>query len=358
MSIDGLINNAITQPKVWVEKVCLFEAVDLPPFREVTLKPGLNIIWAEEAEGVNKQGGYKLGHGVGKTSLCRLLRYCLGEKYFAPRHLREQISAAYPNGYVAAKVWIVGEVWVVAKPLGSRNKSYYVKGGDISSLFTTEQRQSKEEYLNALQRGVFGVGGSLILPGSGQQITWEHLLSWCSRDQEAHLDNFSVWRAPRSESDSPAFKRPTQDPVEMVRICLGFMETNELALQKACQRLESEIEALEKQVEQAGLQPKFFHSEYVARVKQKLGVTGSIPVSTMQRSFTPDDLVGLAETGIEKDRLHIEKERDVLSELDQLRVDANSEISLIQERLAHLEAVVNFHKDQSSGIKKGIGKER
>ena len=148
MSIGDLFNNANIQPKMWVEKVCLFETVDLPPFREITLEPGINIIWAEEAKGTKEQGGYKLGHGVGKTSLCRLLRYCLGEKYFAPRHLREQISSTYPNGYVAAKVWIVGEMWVVAKPLGSKTKTYFLKGGDISSLFTSEQdhRKRSEEH--------------------------------------------------------------------------------------------------------------------------------------------------------------------------------------------------------------------
>jgi len=124
VSIDDLFNNRITQPKVWVERLYLFESIDLAPFREIPFKPGLNIIWAEETDDVDKMGKYQFGHGVGKTSLCRLMRYCLGEKFYAPRRLRDQIIAVYPKGYVAAKVWINGEAWAVAKPLGTRKKSY------------------------------------------------------------------------------------------------------------------------------------------------------------------------------------------------------------------------------------------
>jgi len=122
MAIDDLFNSVPTQPKVWVEELALFESIDVRPFREVFLKPGLNIIWAKEGGSANKKGEYQLGHGVGKTSLCRLLRYCLGEKHYAPCRLREQVIETYPRGYVAVKVWIDGEMWVVAKPLGLQKK--------------------------------------------------------------------------------------------------------------------------------------------------------------------------------------------------------------------------------------------
>ena len=354
MAIDDLFNNTITQPKVWVERLSLFEAIDLSPFREVFLEPGLNIIWAEEADDVGETGTYQFGHGVGKTSLCRLIRYCLGEKLYAPRHLRNQIIAAYPKGYVAAKVWVNGEAWAVAKPLGRHKKSYFAKGGDISTLFTSEQKDSKEEYHNALHRGVFGSDDCLTLPSSGQQITWEHLLSWCARDQEAHLDDFSTWRSLRSESDSPGFNRRKEDPVEMVRICLGYMESGELKLQKACQRLVREIEILKKSVEQAGQQPLFFHGEYVARVRTQLAISENVPVFDIQRSSPPTDLVGLAEAKIEEDRFNIDRERKALVELDQQRVAATSEVSQISERLEQVEAIVNRKKRENSGIEKEL----
>ncbi|VAW87756.1 hypothetical protein MNBD_GAMMA18-405 [hydrothermal vent metagenome] len=358
MAIDDLFNNTVTQPKVWIERISLFESINLPPFREIFFKPGLNIIWAEETDDAGKNGTYQFGHGVGKTSLCRLMRYCLGEKFYAPRRLKDQVVAAYPKGYVAAKVWINGETWAVAKPLGTHKKSYFAKGGDISTLFAIEQKHSKEEYHNVLHRGVFGSDDYLTLPAGGQRITWEHLLSWCARDQEAHLDDFSVWRSLRSESDSPVLNRPKKDPVEMVRICLGYVELDELKLQKACRCLEREKDALEKKVEQTGQQPRFFHSEYVARVKRQLTVTKNIPVFNIQRSSPPTDLVGLAEAKIEKDQLDIEREKEVLTELDQQRVVATSKVSRISERLEQLEAIVDFNKDQNSGIEKELKKKQ
>ena len=63
------------EPKVWVERIAVFESKEHgTPIREVELAKGVNLVWARE----NAGDELSLGHGVGKTSFCRLMRYCLG----------------------------------------------------------------------------------------------------------------------------------------------------------------------------------------------------------------------------------------------------------------------------------------
>ncbi|MBN0055952.1 chromosome segregation protein SMC, partial [Pseudomonas aeruginosa] len=64
------------EPRLWVRRLVIWEKPGEPPLRDVPLRPGLNIVWTPDDNGI--------GHGVGKTLFCRLLRYCLGEDKFAP----------------------------------------------------------------------------------------------------------------------------------------------------------------------------------------------------------------------------------------------------------------------------------
>ncbi|HEB63902.1 MAG TPA: hypothetical protein ENJ07_05435 [Gammaproteobacteria bacterium] len=356
MSIDDLFNDTPSTPKVWVERVALHESIELAVFQEIPLTPGLNIIWAEEGKQDKRKGELGLlGHGVGKTSFCRLLRYCLGEKHYAPKRFRERIVEAYPDGYVAASVWIDDNKWEVARPFDARKKSYFAKGCDFSNLFVSEQLLSKDEYIDALSHCVFGASDSLILPGSGQVITWEHLLSWCTRDQEAHLDNFSVWRAPRSESESPSFKWPSKDPIELVRFCLGYVEADEQRLQVQCQRLENEIETLKKEVDGLALQPQFFHDEIASRLRKTLNVSGLVPVSSDNVDlFTPSSLLEMAKSRLKKKRDKIEKEKERLLLLDDQRLGANAKMSSISDEIGRLETAVNINESQKVKIEKGL----
>ena len=74
-------------PDVWIHRIALLSRIVPEPayIREViTLRKGLNIIWAEEPESEDI-GGDIAGHSAGKTTLCRILRYILGEKTFSKK---------------------------------------------------------------------------------------------------------------------------------------------------------------------------------------------------------------------------------------------------------------------------------
>src|SRR5258708_25668175 len=92
-------------PRLWVETVWLLESREpLVVTRTIELHPGLNIVWAREPDSADASGLASAGHGVGKTSLCLLLRYVLGDDASAINALREKTVAAFPKRGIAAKV--------------------------------------------------------------------------------------------------------------------------------------------------------------------------------------------------------------------------------------------------------------
>ena len=93
-------------PKLWFKRIVLFKALNpIEVIREIGLHRGLNIIVGkascDPALGNNPMA--MAGHSVGKTTFCRLLRYCLGEQHFSTvsgeQHLRESL----PHSWIGAE---------------------------------------------------------------------------------------------------------------------------------------------------------------------------------------------------------------------------------------------------------------
>src|SRR5204862_6520427 len=78
--------------------------------------------------------GSAFGHNVGKTLLVRLLRYCLGDSFFADLSARERIREVVPDGWVAAVVRVRGTTWSVARPLARRVSGYCLETEDWTRL--------------------------------------------------------------------------------------------------------------------------------------------------------------------------------------------------------------------------------
>ena len=106
-----------TGPKLWVRRLVIWREPN-DKIRDVSLQPGLNIIWSPDSESRDAP----IGHGSGKTTFCRLLRFCLGEDSFAPDELRHRIGEKFPKGYVGAEILLEGEVWLVLRSLGDRRR--------------------------------------------------------------------------------------------------------------------------------------------------------------------------------------------------------------------------------------------
>lgn len=229
-----------TQPRLWVETIWLVESREPLVFtRTIELHAGLNIVWAKESASNDASGLASAGHGVGKTSLCLLLRYVLGDDAPAIATLRSKAAGSFPKGGVAAKVHLDGSVWLVFRPYGLYSHSMAAQCESLDQLLTGATSNDFDGYGRALEQFSIGRLAARSLPGTNQPLEWRHLLAWCIREQRTRFDGFYHWR----EGEGLGFKRSRRDPPLLVGSVLGLMDFE-------LDRLLREIEANQKQVEQ------------------------------------------------------------------------------------------------------------
>ena len=96
-------------PRLWFERLALFdEPGDDHVLRTISFQRGLNIVWAKEPTAGRAQGTRAAGHGVGKTSLCLLLRLCMGDASDAVADLRDELLGEFAQGGVIAVLHLDG----------------------------------------------------------------------------------------------------------------------------------------------------------------------------------------------------------------------------------------------------------
>lgn len=118
-------------PRLWVRRLIIWSEPG-EVIRDISLRPGLNIIWSPDADA----DGNRMGHGGGKTSLCRLIRYCLGEDSFGSHDQRQLIGTALPNANVGAEGILDGQLWIVVRPIGNpRGRHLAQIGGVLDTAF-------------------------------------------------------------------------------------------------------------------------------------------------------------------------------------------------------------------------------
>lgn len=195
--------------------------------RDILLRPGLNIIWSPSAESV---GDY-MGHGGGKTSFCRLVRYCLGEESFGTEIQRQRIASAMPEAHVGAEVMLDGELWTVLRPIGAgagSSSHCAQEGGSLEALVQGEipnptMRPLRQAIASAVMPSV-----SAQMPGSSSDDAWQAALAWMTRDQECRLRDVLDWRAPETQSHSPVRNMSESDRLKVVRLLLKALHQDEI----------------------------------------------------------------------------------------------------------------------------------
>lgn len=329
-------------PDVWVKRLVILSKLTPQPVvvRDIPLRQGLNIVWAEEPE-LETDTSDIAGHSAGKTTFCRLLRYVLGEKTFANKANTQAIKKSFPNGYVAAEICLKGAVWAVLRPLGENRNSYILKDAKIEDLYQNKGAAAfQETYPKQLGlEGLLDALASSTVVRTNEEIKWGHLLAWCARDQEARFQNVYDWRSPRSESEWPAFRFPKADPLFVMRVALGLFLPDEL---KAEESLAEQIRAVEKteaDLERSKREPDYWHQYYDTRVRQAL--KGYLPTDHAEIEKAPvasQDLTfdlkrftekakylhGEAVAVLEKQQAGIQEQLDELSEV---LADSRSELS-------------------------------
>lgn len=214
-------------PRLWVRRLAIWKNASTL-LRDIPLRRGVNIVWSPD---ISNNGNGATPHGSGKSTFCRLIRYCLGERHFANEDQRSLMQQKLPDGFVGAEIIIDGECWVVTRPIGANVPSRYSKaeriedtfsqlllGTDtptiapvISDRFCTEYRDQVPENLSPDQ-------------------VWDVILAWLARDQECRLDDVFDWRSKRSGSGSPAQELALDTKLAVVRLAIGALAAKEISI--------------------------------------------------------------------------------------------------------------------------------
>lgn len=242
----------LKEPRLWVRRLAIWEAPGGQKIRDITLRPGLNIIWSPDGSDDDSGSSVRaIGHGSGKTLFCRLLRYCLGEQRFADETQRERIAVAFPNGIVGAEVMLDGVCWAVVRPLGIRRRHVAIADGNLDEIAAGEgATTSIDPLIEAIERSIVTpvvAGLARLQPG---QKAWPVALAWLTRDQECRFDDVLDWRSPASGSDAPlpASGRETGPRREALRALLTAITEEEQQARRTEEALRTDVANAEREI--------------------------------------------------------------------------------------------------------------
>jgi len=259
-----------TRPLVWVKKLVLYKTIDpMEEIRPITFTTGLNIIQGESNQ---SDEAFQSGHGIGKTTVCRLIRYCLGENSYGQKHVIEEVKHCFPNAYAGAVIELDGSDWAVLRPLGNRVREYALEGVPLDGLVQAEGARRYGAFIERLSSLVLSDLPVNEILTSGQALHWLHVLAMCSRDQESRYDRFWNWRHTRSESGTPVFRKPKVDAGLCVRAVLGLLDPNESKHRKRLEELEATLERTQAEVRKKREEPHFHITSLRNTLAQECGV--------------------------------------------------------------------------------------
>ncbi len=237
-------NGGTGGPRLWFRRLVIWSEPGEQPIQDIKFAPGLNIIWspdpADRSARDDGEAPAGPGHGAGKTLVCRLLRYCLGEPQFASDVLRTKISSAFKDGRVGAEVIVDGLTWAVVRSIGVFGHDVVLEGGTLEVAASPDTAPTGIAPFVEMLAERFVTPDVAGLIADSPERAWLLAIAWLTRDQECHFGKVTEWRAAGSESGSPARRLSAGDATNVVRALIGAITPRE-------HQLEGEIARLDKQ---------------------------------------------------------------------------------------------------------------
>ena len=335
-----------SEPRLWIRRLIIWSKPGVI-LREVTLRPGLNIIWAPDPADLpgGSDGQAAPGHGSGKTLFCRLLRYCLGEDRFAPDEQREKIVAAFPSGLVGAEIMVDGTQWAMVRPIGTTRKHFAIRDAAVDAVNMNAVPTGVDPLLEAIATSVLSDDVAALIPGGDRLTAWLVALSWLARDQECRFDKTLDWRSPDSDSGSPARKLSTQQHLDAVRALVGALNPEETKLRAEIGQIQTQRDQAEREAAQRLREADRLRIRLVAELGQG---TDDLPPGRMAieplRNVAIHQLAKLSQVDPSDDPSDVETLRSEANE-SRLRVED------LNRRLAAVDARVPVMKELVARIK-------
>lgn len=241
------------EPRLWFRRFAIWPAPGAQPLQDRKLGPGLNIIWSPDPVDRSARDRDDAptgpGHGAGKSLVCRLLRYCLGEPHFASDPLRSKISSAFRDGRVGVEVVVDGRAWAVVRSIGLFGHDVVIEDG------TLEAAVSPDAGITGMAQFVDMLAERFVTPdvvgliADSPQRAWLLALAWLTRDQECHFGKVTEWRVAGGRSGSPAHGLSASEATNVVRALIGAITPREYELEAQIAKREKEREGEARGVE-------------------------------------------------------------------------------------------------------------
>jgi hypothetical protein len=330
------------EPVLWLRRLVILadRGIDTP-LREITFRRGLNIVQTNQRR---PDESHVVGHSVGKTLLTRLIRYTLGEHYFAVESVRARILQELASAWVVAHWRVNSQDWVVARPFQESRaaKSFAVEASAWQAAFQgDESREPFEAFLTAVTDTVLSGLPGFTLPKSRRSPKWSDVLGWIARDHECGYRAPNEWR--HGDADSGA-SLDRSDNSYVLQWLMGLMGTEETEMNRRHQGL---LEDRQRSVKarDAGLK----ENELVGRaLSRKLGLPDDDAAHTTPGDLFAPRVVEQAEEKISAlNRLKAERiAQSRLTELQSAEAEARSLLNVADEQVRDLERRIAFVQGQ------------
>jgi len=242
------------EPRLWFRRFVIWPEPSAQPIQDRFFGPGLNIIWSpdpvDRSARDEEEPPSGPGHGAGKTLVCRLLRYCLGEPHFASDILRTKISSAFKDGRVGVEVVVDGNAWVVVRSIGVFGHDVVIEGGTLETAVSSETSATGMAAFVEMLAERFVTPDVSALVANSPQRAWLLALAWLSRDQECHFGKVTDWRVDGGKSGSPAHGLSVGDATNVVRALIGAITPREHDLEANLAKLKKERDDDARGIEQ------------------------------------------------------------------------------------------------------------
>lgn len=262
-------------PRLWFERLVIFREPDAAQYiRTIHFQRGLNLIWAKEPAPDTAKGTRAAGHGVGKTSLCLLLRLCLGDTAKAVADLREELYGEFPHGGVAAVLHMDDKPFSLCRYFNAHKEGSALTGNDIDQLWQGENEQTYKAFEQQLSDTMMSCVVPRVIPETGQAIEWRHVLAWLTRDQGSRFKSFFAWR----EGEGTGLQRSRQDPPIVMRAILGLLEQPESDQMAHLSILEQSLIAARQETASLKHEPSLIRLRIESELRAWKGVPHDLPI--------------------------------------------------------------------------------
>lgn len=314
-----------SEPRLWVRRLALFENPDTI-IRDVSLKPGLNIIWTPD---MSSNAERALAHGSGKSTFCRLLRGCIGEPEFASTEQRALISQHFRNGFVAAEVIVDGVCWVPVRFWGLGGHDFVAKAENIEQALARGRQEGDMASLDPIvSRTFFSALKGQAPDEIGDEHIWDVLRAWLTRDQDCRLSDILDWRSSKTRTGSRAQQLGAAGKLTMLRLALRAIDPKE---RNAAKKERNLIKAVEQEHNRAAAE-EFQRKQDLAKLRQAFDVGEDVG---LEDEIGQQGLVSLAYQALQEAmRISLPEVPDFKKLLDRHEELAASRIHFVEKKNA------------------------